>query len=131
MCGKMSAMNAPRRKSSGSIVIAQLTGEQLENISLATRNSKAALKKFNPDIIHEIIVGVFRQFSCSSVDLDALIYMVLREFAVEPNKYVGMHSTVKSHILSNFVIKQGEPLAHTEVNMRRINVLNIIHKQEE
>ncbi len=123
-------MNAPRRNS-GSLVIGSLTHGQLDDITRATRRPTAFHSAFGPDRIQEVILGIFRRFNVSSIDLDALVHFVLREFIIGPETFEHMAKTVKAHVFKNFAIHQGAPLRLTEVHVRRITVCHTIDKDQE
>lgn len=73
--------------------------------------------------IQEVVLSVFKQHSLTSVDLEALIYLCLQSFDVGPDTYEQMYKTVKSHILKNFAIHQGDYIRLHEHTMRRIVVV--------
>jgi len=124
-------MTQPRRFSSGAMVLGRLTHIQIEDITRTTQRPTTMLSTFGAPNIQEVILNLFRRNNCSSMDMDTLIYLTLREFHVSVQNYEHMQKTVRAHVLKNFAIQQGAPLRLTEVSMRRITVCHTIDQREE
>jgi hypothetical protein len=112
-------------------VLGRLTTNQIEDITRATQRPTAMLNTFSAPRIQEVVLAMFRRFNCTAIDMETLIYFVLREFHVSIETYQHMHNTVKAHVLKNFAIQQGAPLRLTEVSMRRITVCFTIEQHED
>lgn len=116
------------------MMLRSLSPGQLAQVADLTRASvrpTSMVSTFGPERIQEVVLGIFRRFATTSMDMDALVYFVLREFNVGPSTFEHMQKTVKAHILKNFAIQQGAPLRLTEVAMRRVTVCYTIEGHED
>lgn len=96
-----------------------------------THRPTVALQQFEPTRVQEVILGIFKRFDYTAIDMECLIYFTLQYFHVTPATYEVMHKVVRSHILANFAIEQSGHLRLSEVSMRRSMVCYTIDKREE
>lgn len=97
----------------------------LLKVSGTIERPTVSINQFEEHRIQEVILGVFKKFDCSIIDMEALIYFVLQEFTVKPHTYEHMYKQVKEHILHNFNIEQGSFTRLNEFNMRRLFVCHL------
>lgn len=71
-------------------------------------------------IIVELAIDVFRKYDEKTIDLDALIFLVMKNMIINPHNYLFVKSNVKTHILNYFDFQQGDRLMPKDIAVRRM-----------
>ena len=95
-----------------------------EQIRRASRRATVAVPppQLDPVRIGEAVLGVFRRFDYTALDLEALIYFTLQAFEVHPASYESVYKSVRQYVMKNFAIQQGRFMGFEQMCMSRLIV---------
>jgi hypothetical protein len=83
----------------------------------------AFTSQVHPHQVRQKVLDVFKKYDYEPVDLEALVFLTLKEMEVSIHNYEQLHKTVRSYIMSNFNLTPGKLLTLQETGMRRLTVL--------
>jgi hypothetical protein len=96
-----------------------------------SRRPTISVMAFQPAHLQEVIHGVFIQNGLAAIDIETLIFFVMKTFDVTPETYLNFASSVRRHILANYALEQGAIIPHMERHVRRLNVCYTVEKGQE
>jgi len=84
---------------------------------------------FTTQKIHENLNRIFKQFELKPIDIEALIYLTLQAFDVNPLTYEAMYKIIRQQIVDRYMIQQGSHIPRQDVSMRRVIVYHTKEKK--
>jgi hypothetical protein len=102
------------------------TSSPIARVGLHRRYSSrrhAITSQMHPHHIHKKVLDVFKKYDYEAADLEALIFLTLKEMEVSIHNYEQLHRTVRSYIMANFNLTPGKLLTLHETGMRRLTVI--------
>lgn len=96
-----------------------------------SRRPTVAIASFQVTQIQEAILGVFRNNGYASLDLEALIFFVMKGLEVTPDNYLNVYAAIRKWIMTQYAIEQGDPIPAVERNVRRLSVCYTIEQGQE
>lgn len=96
-----------------------------------SRRPTVAIASFQVTHIQEAILGVFRNNGYASLDLDALIFFVMKGLEVTPDNYIEVYTGVRKFIMLQYAIEQGDLISPVDRSIRRLSVCYTIEQGQE
>lgn len=123
MCGVPSRKGLARNMNKPS---SAPTSSPIARVGLQRRYSSrrhAITSQIHPHRLQKRILDIFKKYDNEPVDLEALIFMTLKDMEVSIHNYEHLHKSVRAYVVSNFNVTPGKLLTLQEAGMRRLTVI--------
>ena len=90
-----------------------------------------AVDRLRDDAILEAVHAVFVRHNLASIDIEALIFLTMKQFGIEPSGFRTVYGKIRKAIIRHYAIQQGDLIPNDERPVRRVVVCFTVEEGKE